>query len=441
MVVKGNEKRATMTINDSDNATGTRFRLYPQSPDAGNESGPETVYVSSPAGSLLPGPSDDRMYTVFPDGKQTHYGVHANENGETLMFLPPWHGNQHAPATPSADGHFDHLEPGTRQFQSAHLFGCARFTLDVWEGYFGRQIDWHFASDYDRLELSVLPSVDNAFLGWGFLEAGGIEVDNNYSAFFLNFDVIAHEVGHAIIYQEIGLPPGNGDDGEYLGFHESAGDITAMIASMHFDSVIDNLLESTSGNLYTMNRLTRFAETASHKQIRIAANDHVMSEFVEGWDDEHDLGEPLTGAVYDILIDVFHEQLLSHKLVPQSFEDMSDQLERHENYTQVMQSQFDTYYQRDPEGFRHTLLAARDYLGTYLADTWSLLDAETLSFEGIAKSLIAVDQSISGGRFSNIIDENFRLREIGQFTPGPRVSKPEGGSHLLAHRTMSPNDL
>lgn len=423
--------------------SGTRFRLYPQSPDSDKDTAlePETVQVSSPPGSLKPGPADNRMYTVYPHGKQVHYGVHENENGEPLMFLPPWHGQLHPPAMPSNNGHFDHLQPGTHAFDAAHLFGCARFTLDVWERYFGRQIDWHFRTDYDRLELSILPSVDNAFMGWGFLETGGIYAEGHYSAFFLNFDVIAHEIGHGIIYSEIGMPPGNGDDAEYLGFHESAGDITAMIASMHFDSVIDNLLEATSGNLYTLNNLNRFAETASKQQIRIATNSHVMSEFKDGWDDEHTLGEPLTGAVFDILIDVFHEHLLDLKLIPKQFEELSDALEGSDSYDMTMQKQFDKYYKLEPEGFRDALLLARDYLGTYLADTWTLLDADTLSYKGVGNALKDVDQFITGGRFGKIIDTNIQLREIGLFTPGPRVSNTQAGSSLLAHRTMVPNNL
>ena len=48
---------------------GTRFRLYPQPRFLDDFEEPETVYVSSPCGSLAPGPSDDRMYTIFPIGK------------------------------------------------------------------------------------------------------------------------------------------------------------------------------------------------------------------------------------------------------------------------------------------------------------------------------------------------------------------------------------
>ena len=344
-------------------ATGTRFRLFPQSPEVDDDKKPETVYVSSPAGSLLPGPADERMYTVFPIGKQTHYGMHENENGEPLLFLPPWHAEVHPPAVAGPDGHFDHLEPGSREFEAAHLFGCARFTLDVWERYFDRKIEWHFRDDYDRLELSLLPSVDNAFMGWGFLEAGGIEVEENYSAFFLNFDVIAHEIGHGIIYSEIGMPSQDGTNSEYFGFHESAADLVALLASLHFDSVTNGVLDNTSGNLYTLNRLSRFAETSDNTQIRMAANDQVLSEFVDGWDSEHKLSQPLTGAMFDILVDVFHENLLDEKLVSAEMEDLSDKLEGDESYGIVMQEKFDHFYRQNPEGFQRGAVARERLFG------------------------------------------------------------------------------
>ena len=129
---------------------GTRFKLYPQPRFLEEYGAPEVVTVSSPPGSLGPGPQDDRMYTIFPIGKSDPYGFAAEGGGEAPA--PPWTGSIEPPAEAGPDGHFDHLEPGTKQFEAAHLFGTVRFVLDIWEDYFGRTIPWHSSKHYDRVE-------------------------------------------------------------------------------------------------------------------------------------------------------------------------------------------------------------------------------------------------------------------------------------------------
>ncbi len=421
--------------------TGTRFRLYPQTPDLDDPEEPETVYVSSPVGSVKEGPADHRMYTVFPIDKPTHYGLHDDEAGEPFLFLPPWDDDIYFPVQPGPDGHFDHIETNTPEFFMAHMFGTTRFTLDIWEGYFGRQIEWHFRDDYDRLEISIIPKVDNAFLGWGFLEAGGMESEGKYSPFFLNFDVIAHEVGHAIVYSEIGLPSEHADEPEYFGFQESMADIVALMASLHFDSVTTSLLNNTSGNLYTYNKLSRFAEMSDNNQIRLAANDHLMSEFAQGWDSEHKLSQPLTGAMFDIFVDIFHEELLVRGLIPPEMEEMSDRLEGDPDYSNILQDDFDRFYALNPQGFKQALEMARDQLGTFVADALPMFGTRRISYEGFGKALEEVDQALTGGENYKIIHRNFLLREIGKYEPGPRLKKPDKHSHSLSDRTISPRDL
>ena len=60
----------------------------------------------------------------------------------------------------------------TPEFAEAHVFGTVRFVLDIWERYFGRRIEWHFARDYRRLEIVILPGLNNAYAGYGFMEVG-----------------------------------------------------------------------------------------------------------------------------------------------------------------------------------------------------------------------------------------------------------------------------
>ena len=175
---------------------GTRFLLFPQAPFLDPAQPPELVEVSSPQGSVGPGPSNDRMYTVAPVGKQVPYGQYENRRGEPFMFLPPWQGEIHEPAFPDEEGNFDYIDPSDPAFEAAHLFASAHFTLDVWEGYFDRPIPWHFSRDNDRLELTMLPTLDNALIGWGFLETGGsTKYGGEYRPYSMNFDVVAHEIG------------------------------------------------------------------------------------------------------------------------------------------------------------------------------------------------------------------------------------------------------
>lgn len=418
---------------------GTRFKLYPQPSFVRARVEPETVVISSPAGSVGPGPVDARAYTVYPIGKAGPYGIADDPRRVSSLLLPPWGGLIHEPAEPDAEGNFDYLEPGSPQFEMAHFFGTVRFVLDVWEGYFGRPIQWHFARDYSKIELSILPIFDNAYSGYGFIEVGRPGNRENSVPYSLNFDVIAHEVGHQIIYSEVGIPDLGRSTAEYLGFHESAADLVALIASLHFDSVVDNLLLSTRGNLYTLNALSRMAELSDQEQIRIAANDRRLAEFARGWRKEHELSEPLTGAFFDILVDIFHENLLAGGLITPEVEDLSDQLLATPEYATVIQARFDEAFERDPDGFKMALLHTRDLLGTYLADTWDRIEDDDLNYIDVAATFEDIDRELNGGRYRRLIRGNFDMRDIGYVEVGPQLAPLGEDSHAASVRTVMPD--
>ena len=142
--------------------------------------------------------------------------------------------------------------------------------------------------------------------------------------------------------------------------------------------------------------------------------------------------------MFDIFVDIYHERLLLHGLISAEEEDLSDQLEDSPEYNDVMQEIFDARYAENPEGFRLALLEARDFLGSYLADTWEKLDADMLSYFGVEKALLAVDQEITGGAFRKIIEGNFRMRDIGLTTAGPRLPDQNEDSHAHSVRTRVP---
>ncbi|MBX5216325.1 MULTISPECIES: hypothetical protein [unclassified Rhizobium] len=420
---------------------GTRFRLFVQPPFEDARSSPEIVEVSSPLGSLTAGPADDYMFVVEPVGKISPYGVNHGPLGTPYMSLPPWTGKILEPAAPDERGNFDHLRPSMPAFEAAHVFGCVRFTLDVWERYLGQPLTWHFRAHYDRLEISILPQWDNAQYGYGFLEVGSqFEKDGRILPFSLDFDVIAHEVGHAIIFSVLGVPRPGTEYPEYLGFQESFSDCVSLIAAMHFPSVIENVLEETRGNLYRANRLARFSEFSPHRQIRSANNKRTMAEFTRAWKDEHELSQPLTGAVFDILVDIFHESLVARGLISRDVEDLSDIAEFDPTAEAPVQLAFDRAFARNPDGFVEALLDARDIAGTYLAETLWTLAPDFLDYGDVAETMLAVDRKETGGQFAGIITGNFGQRAIGKLHAGAHLKGSEHRSHFHSARILLPRD-
>jgi hypothetical protein len=420
-------------------ASGTRFRLFPRPPYVHPGRLPDLVHIASTPGSIGPGPSDDRIFVIDPIGKGQPYGMVTGPYGSPHFDLPPWRGAIRRPALPSADGHFDHIPLGTPEFAQAHVFGAIRFTLAVWERYFGRPIEWHFARDFDRLEVVMLPDFNNAHVGYGFMEVGAHHgVDGVTVPYSLNFDVVAHELGHLIIYGTIGVPTTATQDGEYFGFQEAAADTTAMIAALHFDSLVDRLLEDTHGNLFSYNELDRFAELSPTEQIRLASNSVKMSEFAAGWTDEHYLSQPLSGALFDILVDIFQENLAERSLIPRALADLGDRVGKSPEYEPTIQAEYDAAYRSEREGFRVALLDARDYMGMALAETWKRLSPHFLTYDEVASVLLVVDRALSGGRYRAEINESFDWREIGMVEVGPRLAPPDARSHTHSARTLVP---
>lgn len=392
--------------------TGTKFKLHPQSPVMKAFAEPETVWVSPPAGSLEAGPADDRMYVVDAIDK-TRY-----EDGSRL----PYQGSRHPPARPGPDGHFDHLSPDDAAFRSAHIYGTMRRVLDIWEDYFGRTVPWHFSPLHERLEIVPWLDWKNAHFGWGFMEAGyGRDDTGTKRPFALNFDVLAHETGHGLVFSMVGVPEMSALTSEYRGFHESASDLVALISVLHFDTFMDHLLNETSGNLYLENELNRIGELSKTRQIRVASNDLKMSDVPDTQrppnsltgKEIHRLGEPLTGAIFDTLVGIYQMNLVDRGAIgPDLAEDSSREVDRQLG-TGALQDRFEAAYRKSPESFRLALAEARDIVGLRLARTWDALTPNGLRFAQVAKTFLTVDRQFSGWRHQEEILENFEWREIG----------------------------
>lgn len=389
---------------------GIRFKLFPQPPVLSAFREPETVWISAPAGGIQPGPADNRMYVVD--------AIHKAEPYELPPNMPPFRGPVNPRVEPDAHGHFDYLDSTSRAFKAAHVYGVLRRALDIWEDYFAEPIQWHFREHYQKLEIIPIIDWDNAQSGYGFIETGWGQVNGVRQPYCLNFDVIAHELGHSIIFSKVGIPNEFTVTNAYLGFHESAGDLVALLAVLHFATFGKHLLETSGGNLYALNELNRIGELSDTEQIRLASHALRMTDVVTenrelSQQEKHQLGQPLTGAFFDIFVEVFQKTLVERGLISQELDATSRRVQEMDSLNDTVQGQFTDAYRNNPEGFKAVLFAARDYLGERLAKTWRQLSPHQLSFPDVAATFMSVDRSLSGWKYQDIIRECFLWRRIG----------------------------
>ncbi|MDQ4119465.1 MAG: hypothetical protein M3235_21270 [Actinomycetota bacterium] len=401
---------------------GTRFRIFPQPPFLTKNDGtplfgvPEVVTVSVPPNEMRPGPADDRMYVVDAVNKRRYRGG---------VTGPPWAGDVRPPVQPDPDGHYTHLEPGSREFRAATMYATVRRVLDIWEDYLGHRLPWHFEFQLRRLELVPLIEWDNAQSGFGFLEfgygrlpGGGIDHDRPYCE---NFDVLAHELGHSIAFSEVGVPTRPDDDGiDYGGFQESCGDLCAIVSLLHFESFVKYLLDTTRGNLLTVNGLARVGELSDSRQIRVALNARRMSDVGVA---PHERSLPLTGAIFDTMVEVFQQELQRKGLISADLRARSTNLPAGAAGIAAIHADFDRAYTGHEKEFTAALLMARDYLGELLATTWGALSPDFLSYDRVLRTLVRADRTLSGGDNFAIIRDCFGWREIGPAEPS-RMLRP-----------------
>ncbi|GGE98723.1 hypothetical protein GCM10011611_00290 [Aliidongia dinghuensis] len=414
--------------------TGTRFRLFPKFAEGYAE--PETVVLSPPRGTVGIGPSDSTMYAINALDKSSPY--------DPPVYMPPYQGPQLAPARPGPDGNFDHIPVESPEFPPAHLYGVTRFTLDVWERYLTRPVVWWHAAVYPRIELVPVVHWDNAHSGSGFIETG---FRRNYlgrlEPFCFNLDVIAHETGHAILFSELGVPTPADIHAHFLAFHESFSDLIALITGLHFPSVAVRLLEQTGGNLYITNLVNRFGEISKSEQIRIVSNDVVMADVAglvvrpDGtwvdplglYRDAHALAQPLTGAIFDILVEIFQDELAARRLIAPELDprgwtraDVAEALEPISHETAAAFARFRA-------GFHQALVHARDVVGASMAFAIRTLHPETLTFDRVAWRFVQGAARAGAGKHLPAIVQHFLDRGIDPLI-GERADAVAPGSPL-----------
>lgn len=403
---------------------GTFVRLFPQSHGYDR---PEIVELSVPAGSVGPGPEDRTLRTVLPTDKRNPY--------EPPVYMPPYTGPFFWPAKPDAVGDFAWIPVDAPQFLSQHLYGGVRRTLDCWERYLGRPVTWWHAAERPVMELVPLLDWNNAHSGPGFIETGVRRTSTGAERLFaLNMDVIAHETAHAILFAEVGVPEVEALTPAYLALQESFSDLIALITALHFSTVVERMMKQTRGNLYVLNLVSRIGELSEVEQIRVADNETTLPDVIdlsigpEGrWVDPsglertaHHLGQPMTGAIFDVLVDLYQDNLAAAGVLPPDADARGwDEAEVAAGFARL-ERQSGAALEVHGQTFQEALAGARDAVGVTMADTMLALDPDWLSFEEVAACMIRSASARGLPRVGPSFLENFLLRGI---DPRPRLRR------------------
>ena len=196
-------------------------------------------------------------------------------------------------------------------------------------------------------------------------------------------------------------------EGDFGPFHEANADLVSLLSFLNFDSGMDRLLRHCNGNLLVLNELNRIAELTGDRQIRLASNARRMSEVTA---EIHDRSRPFTGAVFDTIVDVYHAALVregfaDERLLGINIKDVDQRdMRRISEFTAGA-------FRARPFLFKSMLIKARDEVALALAQAWPRLDADDLTFENAAATVVDVSDRIAP-MLAASFDENFRWREI-----------------------------
>jgi hypothetical protein len=301
-------------------------------------------------------------------------------------------------AQPDEQGNYMFL-PGKLEFDQVNSFYYATFTLRMYERYAQRVLRWSFKDDqividpHSGLGGNAYYSELDHMLGFNGFQDGNEQVQSAQSA-----DIVSHETGHAILdgmrdlYNEsFGLGSN--------AFHESFGDMTAVLVALHDDSLIKRLLDWTKGNLRIDNFISAVAEQVTNRlqargetiqgrtvYLRNALNKFTDVPFdqlpaspanpdLELSREKHNYSRLFTGAFYEILAAIYE----------QTRQSAADQIAIH---------------------------GTRDIVGNLLTTAIELSPVCELTFADMAQAFLAADNLLYDGKHTDILIQVFDQRKI-----------------------------
>jgi hypothetical protein len=206
------------------------------------------------------------------------------------------------------------------EFDAVHTFTVVRQVLTMFRRALNRKnitqnFDWFWGPDpihvYPRagMDANAYYSRNERALRFFYFHPSGDKV-NPLVYTCRSFDIVAHEVGHAALDS---LKPGflsNSWHPQTGGLHESFGDLTAIFTMLAQMDVCESIVVESKADLHAKTFFPALAEQFGQALgrdmgLRNADNDLKLSEVST---QVHDISRVFTGAVYDVLAQLFEAE-------------------------------------------------------------------------------------------------------------------------------------
>ncbi|MFN7948220.1 MAG: hypothetical protein U0Z53_22915 [Blastocatellia bacterium] len=259
-------------------------------------------------------------------------------------------------------------------------FVAASAAKDAAETWAGRDLSWgqqgklniepHVFIDFNAF---YSPSARELFFGVvPYRPRGETQVRMFETA--TSWEMVAHECGHAL---HVTLKPNTNYGDGFATWGESFGDQMAMWTSLRNRERVLRLIAETNGDLNRSSSLSSLAEAfaalvGTGTGMRDAFNEKKVSDTS---DEVHDRSEVLTGAAYKFFLAVYDDLKCEHSA-------------------------------------EEALQLAGQVMGVFLTHTTDFVPENQMTLDDVAKAYLKVDREFFGGRYYQVLVDEFTRREI-----------------------------
>lgn len=320
-------------------------------------------------------------------------------NSDTDMLAPPAEWNEQKLKFVHDGEVLDRTVKKTLQFHQVNVWAILQRALRFFEDpdCLGRSIPWGFEGN----RLLVVPHAgygQNAYYDRRSKSLQFYYFDKEEGQVFtcLSTDIVHHEFGHAVLD---GIRPLLNESAsvETAAFHEFFGDLTAILIILRNNAFRRRLVQETKGDLSEAQRLAGVAEefgreVKGQNYLRSAINKFTM-ETVAITASPHKMSQVMTGAMFDILVDLSKHYLerrggkaLSalwntiqrmQRMAIQSLDFLPPCDVTFRDYAEAVLRAEELANPRDPHGYRNLMVQAFAKRGIFTED-----EAEKLTEDG-----------------------------------------------------------